>query len=147
MRKKATIHQVTTMLANSKNVLFPSRNHLLTIGTDDLTLWLSPERIALRSSVWAQWRPFKDMVDYIRSLHRTCKQSEKRVRVSVLCCLMTPGLSENIQCHVIHTLFFACRGLSTWWLQMASWSSSGVCVGMYGVTPWHHADGDLKWAT
>ena len=34
--KKATIHQVTTMLATSKNVLFPGHNHLL--KTDDLTL-------------------------------------------------------------------------------------------------------------
>ena len=41
--KKASIHQVTTMLATSKNVLFPGHNHLLTTGTDDPTLWLSPE--------------------------------------------------------------------------------------------------------
>ena len=38
--KKATIDQVTTMLATSKNILRSS--HLLTIGTDDLTLWLPP---------------------------------------------------------------------------------------------------------
>ena len=31
-----TIHQVSTMLATSKNVLFPGHNHLLTTGTDDL---------------------------------------------------------------------------------------------------------------
>ena len=36
--KKATIHQVTTMLATSKNVLFPGHNHLLTTRTNDLTL-------------------------------------------------------------------------------------------------------------
>ena len=36
--KQATIHQVTTMLATSKNVLFPVHNHLLTTGADDLTL-------------------------------------------------------------------------------------------------------------
>ena len=46
LRKKATIHQVTTLLATSKNVLFPGHNHLLTTGTDDPTLWLSPERQA-----------------------------------------------------------------------------------------------------
>ena len=40
--KKATIYQVTTMPATSKSVLFPGHNHLLTIGTDDITLWLSP---------------------------------------------------------------------------------------------------------
>ena len=34
LRKKATIHQVTTMLATSKNVLFPGHNHLLTTHTD-----------------------------------------------------------------------------------------------------------------
>ena len=33
--KKATIHQVTTMLATSKNVLFLGHKHLLTTGTDD----------------------------------------------------------------------------------------------------------------
>ena len=38
--KKATIDQVTTMLAwaTSKNVLFPGHNHLLTTGTDDPSL-------------------------------------------------------------------------------------------------------------
>ena len=35
---KNTIHQVTTMLATSKNVLSPGHNHLLTTGADDLTL-------------------------------------------------------------------------------------------------------------
>ena len=38
LRKKATIHQVTTMLATSKNVLFPGHNSLLTTGTDDPSL-------------------------------------------------------------------------------------------------------------
>ena len=38
LHKKATIHQVTTMLATSKNVLFPGHNHLLTTGGNDLTL-------------------------------------------------------------------------------------------------------------
>ena len=38
LRKKATIHQVTTMLTTSKNVLFPGHNHLLTTGTDDPSL-------------------------------------------------------------------------------------------------------------
>ena len=32
---KATSHQVTAMLATSKNVLFPGHNHLLTTGTGD----------------------------------------------------------------------------------------------------------------
>ena len=32
------------MLATSKHVLFPGHNHLLTNGTDDLALRLSPER-------------------------------------------------------------------------------------------------------
>ena len=42
--KQATIHQVTIMLATSKNVLFPGHNHLLTTGINNLTLWLSPKR-------------------------------------------------------------------------------------------------------
>ena len=42
--KKATIHQVTTMLATSKNVLFQGPNHLLTTGIDDPTLSLLPEQ-------------------------------------------------------------------------------------------------------
>ena len=36
--QKDTIHQVTTMLATSKNVLFPGHNHLLATGTDDPSL-------------------------------------------------------------------------------------------------------------
>ena len=36
--KKATIHQVTTMLTTSKNVLFLSHNHLPTTSTDDPSL-------------------------------------------------------------------------------------------------------------
>ena len=35
--QKATIHQVTTMLATSKYVLFLGHNYLLTTGTDDQT--------------------------------------------------------------------------------------------------------------
>ena len=41
--QKATMHQVITMLATSKSVLFPSHNQLLTTSTDDLALWLSPK--------------------------------------------------------------------------------------------------------
>ena len=36
--KKAPIHQVTTMLATSKNVLFPGPNHMLTTSADDPSL-------------------------------------------------------------------------------------------------------------
>ena len=36
--EKATIHQVTTMLATSENVLFPGHHHLLSTGTDDPSL-------------------------------------------------------------------------------------------------------------
>ena len=36
--QKATIHQVITMLAASKNGVFPGHNHLLTISVDDPTL-------------------------------------------------------------------------------------------------------------
>ena len=35
----ATIYQVTTMLATSKNVLLPDHNRLLITGTDDPTLY------------------------------------------------------------------------------------------------------------
>ena len=37
-RKNTTIHQVTTVLATSKNVLLPGHNHMLTTGTDDMIL-------------------------------------------------------------------------------------------------------------
>ena len=40
LRKKAIIHDVTTMLATSKYVLFPGHKRLLTTGTDDRTLCL-----------------------------------------------------------------------------------------------------------
>ena len=36
--QKVAIHQVTTMLATSTNVLFPGHNYLLTTGADDPTL-------------------------------------------------------------------------------------------------------------
>ena len=36
--EKATIHQLTTMLAISKNVLFSGHNHLLTTASDDSSL-------------------------------------------------------------------------------------------------------------
>ena len=36
--KKTTIHQLTTVLSISNNVLFPGRNHLLTTGADDPSL-------------------------------------------------------------------------------------------------------------
>ena len=42
-RKKATIHQLTTVLFTSKNVLFPCHNYLLTTGADDPSLELSPK--------------------------------------------------------------------------------------------------------
>ena len=38
-QKNPTIHQVTTMLATSKNVLLPGHTHLLTTGTDDPKLY------------------------------------------------------------------------------------------------------------
>ena len=38
--KKATIHQLNSMLSTSRNVLFTGHNHLLTTGTDDLTFLL-----------------------------------------------------------------------------------------------------------
>ena len=36
--KEATIHQLTTMLSTSKNVLFIGHNRLLTTSADDLIL-------------------------------------------------------------------------------------------------------------
>ena len=43
LHNKATMYQVTTMLAVSKYILFPGHNHLLTNGIDDPTVWLLPE--------------------------------------------------------------------------------------------------------
>ena len=48
--KKHTIHQVTVMLATSKNVIFPGHNHLLTTGTDDPTL-----NISRAPAKWLAW--------------------------------------------------------------------------------------------
>ena len=41
--QRDTIHQVTAIVATSKNVLFRGHNHLLTTNTDDPTIWLSPK--------------------------------------------------------------------------------------------------------
>ena len=48
--QKATMQQVTTMIATSKNLLFPSHNHLLTTGADDPTLIISwaPTRVIIK---------------------------------------------------------------------------------------------------
>ena len=48
--KKATIHQVTTMLTATKNVLLPGHSHLLTTGTDDLCQWHLDDNKSVRSS-------------------------------------------------------------------------------------------------
>ena len=45
------MHQVTTVLATSKNVLFPGHNHLLTTGTDDPLIAGARAIISVRSSV------------------------------------------------------------------------------------------------
>ena len=50
--KKAIIHQVTTMLAISKNVLFPGHNYLQTTAIDDLTLLLSTEHKLLKAVIF-----------------------------------------------------------------------------------------------
>ena len=47
------MHQVTTILSTSKNVLFPGPNHLVTTGADDPTLGLLPER----QGQWKYCRP------------------------------------------------------------------------------------------
>ena len=60
--KKATIHQVTTMLVTSKHVLFLGHNHLLTIGTDVPTLWLSPV-----CQVWPGKRTFLEVASMVVS--------------------------------------------------------------------------------
>ena len=54
--KKATIHQVTTMLATSKNVL-SGHNHLLTTSVDDQTIQLSTEHQRVKGSalVVSRW--------------------------------------------------------------------------------------------
>ena len=52
--KKATIHQVTTMLATSKNVLFTGYYHLLTTDTDDPSLTGS-RMIMIVSGYQLQW--------------------------------------------------------------------------------------------
>ena len=49
--QKTTFHQVSTMLATSKNVLFPGHNHQLTTGAD-LTLIIAraPVRVIIKVS-------------------------------------------------------------------------------------------------
>ena len=63
----------------------------------------------------------------------------------VLCCLMTPGLSKDIRCHVWPYFFWTCTspdqtlghtqsGLSAWWLHTVISIFLRVCVGTYGLT-------------
>ena len=74
--KKATIYQVTTMLATSKNVQFPGHSHLLTTGTDDPSLahWRSGDNQSVRSSepvvsrwLWPGNRTFLEVASMIVS--------------------------------------------------------------------------------
>ena len=53
LHKKATIHQVTMVLATSKNVRFPGNAHLLTTSTDDQSpsCWRSGNNQSVGSSV------------------------------------------------------------------------------------------------
>ena len=58
LHKKATIHQLSTMLATCKNVLFPGHNHLLITGADvPLLNWCSGNNQSVRSSapVVSRW--------------------------------------------------------------------------------------------
>ena len=50
LHKKSTFHQVNTMLATCKNVLFPGHNYLLTTGADDPTLMSAraPARVIIK---------------------------------------------------------------------------------------------------
>ena len=65
--KKGTIHQVTTMLATSKNVLFPGHNHLLTTDADDPLLWLSPSPSVPVVSrwLWPENRTFLEVASMV----------------------------------------------------------------------------------
>ena len=53
--QKSTIHQVTTMLATSKNVLFPGYNHLLTTSSDDNLLLAGTQEIIKAKGHQYQW--------------------------------------------------------------------------------------------
>ena len=56
-----------------------------------------------------------------------------------LCCLMTPGLSMDIQCHVwLYSFQSDIKSYVKWAASLVIagghfCSSSGVCVGMYGL--------------
>ena len=51
--KNATIHQITTTLATSQDVLFPDHNHLLTTDTDDLSF--AGTQAVIKVSGHQQW--------------------------------------------------------------------------------------------
>ena len=58
LRKKATIHRVTTMLATFKNVQFPGHNHLQTTGADDPTLLIiarAPAKVIIKVRGHQHW--------------------------------------------------------------------------------------------
>ena len=56
--QKAIAHQVTTTLVTSKNVLFLGHNHVLTTGTDDLSLagaWGDNQSVRSSAPVVRRW--------------------------------------------------------------------------------------------
>ena len=50
LHKKATIHQVNTMPATSKNVLFPGHNNLLTWWPDIFIIAQAPVKVIIKVS-------------------------------------------------------------------------------------------------
>ena len=55
LHKKPSIHQVTTVLATSKNVLFTGHNHLLTTGTANPSLLAGTQEIIKVSGYQERW--------------------------------------------------------------------------------------------
>ena len=72
------MHRVTTILATSKNVLFLNHYHLLTTGTDDPTLWLSPDH----QREWQSSRNKSSANTILHRVHRTHKWSAHKSRQS-----------------------------------------------------------------
>ena len=118
---KNTIHQVTTMLVTSKNVLFPGYSHLLTTGTDDPLLggawaiikvwghqyrWLAGDYDLEIGHFWkwlAWWLPRGYWVFFC-----TVLASVSFTSLGSTSCIQTPVLSMMV------SLFSYCHRNSTW---------------------------------
>ena len=105
--KKPAIHKVTTMLATSKNVLFPGHNHMLTNSSMVVTWWIA----AFLCSEFHS--------------HLSCSFLELGVALNALCVAYVPSAVTSL-CTEPWVIAISSSGASPAALRISS-STMGIC--------------------